>query len=220
MNRPNHIAIIPARKNSKGLKFKNRLLFDNTAKFVKSISFFDQVIVATDDKVIGIKAKNYKFNFYNRLKKNAKDSSSIKSLIEEVVTRNNLNENSIIWLLYTTLPLKIKKDFLKAFKISNQKKFLSLISFREVLTHPYDCWSIKKKVKKFFKNNIYRRQDKPKLFEHHHYLCALKIKEIKNLNKELINQNTKPIILPDGNHFLEIDTKQDYKKYQKIKRRK
>ena len=30
----NHIAIIPARKNSKGLKLKNRLLFDYTEKFL------------------------------------------------------------------------------------------------------------------------------------------------------------------------------------------
>ena len=31
----NYIAIIPARKNSKGLKLKNRLLFDYTEKFLK-----------------------------------------------------------------------------------------------------------------------------------------------------------------------------------------
>ena len=37
-----HVVIIPARKNSKGLKNKNRMLFENTAEFVKKISFFNQ----------------------------------------------------------------------------------------------------------------------------------------------------------------------------------
>jgi len=36
-----HVVIIPARKNSKGLKNKNRKLFENTAKFLKKISFLE-----------------------------------------------------------------------------------------------------------------------------------------------------------------------------------
>ena len=55
-NNLKHVVIIPARKNSKGLKNKNRILFENTAKFVKKISFFDQIIVSSDDKQIENKA--------------------------------------------------------------------------------------------------------------------------------------------------------------------
>ena len=57
-----HIAIIPARKNSKGLKFKNRILFNYTAKFLKKIKWFNQVIVASDDEYL-INSKKFKFNF-------------------------------------------------------------------------------------------------------------------------------------------------------------
>ena len=33
-----HIAVIPARKESKGLKNKNRILIDNCLEFVKKLS--------------------------------------------------------------------------------------------------------------------------------------------------------------------------------------
>jgi len=211
-----HVALIPARKNSKGLKNKNRKLFENTAKFLKKISFFDQIIVASDDNQIEKKTKKNNFIFYKRSKRNAAGNSSIKSLIEEVVKEKNLEKNIIVWLIYLTLPIKIIDDFKNAYKLTKKKKFLSLISFRKVLTHPFDCWIIKKKLKKFIKNDVFRRQDKPKMYEHHHYLCAFRVNELKKLNSELINQNTTPVIMADGNNFLEIDTKQDYIKYLKI----
>ncbi len=213
-----HVAIVPARKNSKGLKNKNRKLFLNTAKFLKKISFLKKVIVASDDNQIEKKAKKNNFIFFKRSKKNAADNSSIKSLMEEVIQKKNLNKSTIVWLIYLTLPIKKMEDFKYAHKLTKKKNFLSLISFRKVLTHPFDCWIINKKLKKFVKNDVFRRQDKPKMYEHHHYLCAFKVNELKKLNSELINQNTTPIIMEEGNNFLEIDTKQDYINYLKIRK--
>jgi len=213
-----HVVIIPARKNSKGLKNKNRKLFENTAKFLKKISFFDQIIVASDDNHIEKKTKKNNFIFYKRSKKNAADNSSIKSLIEEVVKKKNLEKNIVIWLIYLTLPIKRINDFKNAHRLTKRKNFLSLISFRKVLTHPFDCWIIKKKLKRFIKNDVFRRQDKPKMYEHHHYLCAFRVNELKKLNSELINQNTTPVVMDEDNNFLEIDTKQDYINYLKIRK--
>ena len=122
-NNLKHVVIIPARKNSKGLKNKNRILFENTAKFVKKISFFDQIIVASDDKQIENKAIKNNFIFYKRSKKNAMDSSSIKSLIKEVVKKKKLQKNMIVWLLYLTLPIKKINDFKKAYRLTKKKKF-------------------------------------------------------------------------------------------------
>lgn len=207
----NHIAVIPARKNSKGLKFKNRLLFDYTKKFLKKINWFNKIIFASDDKYFVSKCKNSNYYFYNRERKNALDNSSIKSLMLEISKNLKLSRETIVWLFYLSIPDRNLTDYKKLKDITEKKKFVSAISFVPPKTHPFDCWIVKKKIKKLIKNDIYRRQDKIKLFEHHHYLCAFKIKELKELNSELINSNTTPIILKKD--IIEIDTKEDLIKF-------
>lgn len=207
----NHIAIIPARKNSKGLKFKNRLLFNYTKDFLKKINWFDKIILASDDNYFIKKCNKANFFFYKRDKKNAKDNSSIKSLMQEIKKKNLLDGETIIWLFYLTIPEKNQKEFEKLKLRTEKKNFLSAISFIPIKTHPYDCWIIKKKLKKFVTNDVYRRQDKIKLYEHHHYLCAFKVKELNKLNSELINSNTMPIIL--NKKIFEIDSNNDFKSF-------
>ena len=212
----NHIAIIPARKNSKGLKFKNRLLFNYTKKFIKKIKWFDKIIVASDDEYFASKCKKTNFFYYKRQKKNSKDTSSIKEVMEEIITKFKLNNNTIIWLFYLTIPDRKIADYKKLKKITMKNDFLSAMSFIPIKTHPYDCWIIKKKIKKLINIDVCRRQDKIELFEHHHYLCAFKSQEIKKLNSELLNSNTYPIIL--NKSIIEIDTKKDLKNFINTKK--
>ena len=207
----NNIAIIPARKNSKGLKFKNRLLFDYTKKFINKTSWFNKIIFATDDDYFISKCKSTNFIFYKRKKKNSLDNSSIKSVMKEVIKTFNLSNDTVIWLFYLTIPERKLSDFKKLKKITTNKKFASAMSFIPIKTHPYDCWIIKKNIKRFIKNDVFRRQDKIELFEHHHYLCAFKVKEINKLNSELLNSNTLPIIL--NKEIIEIDSRSDLNKF-------
>ena len=131
--------------------------------------------------------------------------------MQEISKNLCLDKETIIWLFYLTIPEKNYNEFKKLKLITERKNFLSTISFVPVKTHPYDCWIINKKLKKFINNDVYRRQDKIELYEHHHYLCAFKIKELNKLNSELINSNTVPIILK--NNIFEIDTKKDLKNF-------
>ena len=68
----------------------------------------------------------------------------------------------------------------------------------------------------FIKNDIYRRQDLPAAYSHYHYVCCFKVKEILNLNSELLNINTKPFILNENlsSKLIEIDTKADFIKFK------
>ena len=102
MKKTNHIAIIPARKNSKGLRYKNRLLFDYTKKFLNKLNWFNRIIFASDDTYFISKCKKSNFSYYNRQKQNALDNSSIKSLMLEINNNFNLNKETV--LCYYILP--------------------------------------------------------------------------------------------------------------------
>ncbi len=218
-----HFAIIPARKNSIGLKNKNRFLFDITAKFLKKINWFENILISTDDKFLEVKALKKGYIIHKRSKKNSRAVASIKSVMIEVCKKFNFDKNDIIWLFYLTIPLRNVKDFQFAKKKITMKNINSMISLRSTLTHPDDTWKIKKKkILKFTKNEVFRRQDKIKLFEHFHYISVFKIKELKKLNEELINENTYPVFIDDKkkNSMIEIDNKHDYQLFLNLKNKK
>jgi CMP-N-acetylneuraminic acid synthetase len=84
------------------------------------------------------------------------------------------------------------------------------------------CWYLKKnRPLQYIQNNLYRRQDFPEAYSHHHYICGFNLKYLKKLNNELIFRNTFPIILNDktSKKLIEIDTLEQLKKFKKINRK-
>ena len=215
-----NIVVIPARRNSRGFKFKNRILFENTLNFLKKINWFDEKIISTDDTELMKRAKKANLKIIKR-SKNSKNNISIKKAMEEVVDKVKPNKNDLIWLIYLTIPYKNKLDFTKAKKITKIKNFTSLLSFREVITHPYDCWVIKPNLKQFIKNKTFRRQDKPKVFEHYHYLVCFKASVLNLLNDELIYKKTIPYLITGKSKFKlnEIDSKLDLKYFKLLNKK-
>lgn len=215
-----HIAVIPARKNSKSLPFKNRFLFKHTAEFLKNNKLFDKVFVNSDDHHLEGLAKKYDFNFFRRQKKYAKDTTCIKEVFVDMNNRLKFSSKTFIWLFYIPLVYKNINDFKKSIKLVESKKLKSVCAFVKVETNPMTCWYIKNnKPIQFIKNNLCRRQDFPMAFEHHHYICGFNVKYLNKLNNELIFKNTFPIMLNDdtSRRLIEIDTPEDLKKYSKIK---
>ena len=101
-----HIAVIPARKNSKSLPFKNRFLFKHTANFLKNNKLFSKVYVNSDDLYLKDLAKKYGFNFFNRQKKLASDTSCIKEVFVDMNNVLRFHSNTFIWLFYIPLVYK------------------------------------------------------------------------------------------------------------------
>ena len=220
-----NIAVIPARKNSKGIKFKNRIFFHLTADFAKGLSFINNIIVTSDDPTIIKKAKNYNFEIHKRKKIYATDKTSIKKTLKNLIKEKKLNKNDILWLFYIPLVNREKKDFNRAYKITKKKKFKSLCSFIEInySQHPFYCWKYNKnKISQYIPNKIFRRQDLPKAYSHFHYLSCFKIGEINQLNEELINSFTTPIFLNNhtAKNLIEIDTIDDVKRLKLKKKYK
>lgn len=212
----NHYAIIPARKNSKGVPFKNRKFFKQKVNFLTKLTFLKKIIINTDDEYFLKKNyKNKKIETYKRNKKLSKDNVSIKEVFKDMLKNLNFKKNDILWLFYIPLLYNSKKNIFLAKKLIERDKINSICSFVNIKTHPYNVWKIHgSNVNKIIKNDVYRRQDLPKFYEHHHHVCAFKVNIFKKLNSELIYNKTLPFIINKNEEkkFIEIDNKEDLKK--------
>lgn len=215
----NHIAVIPARKDSKSLPFKNRFLFKYTAEFLQNTKLFDKVYVNSDDLHLKDLAKKYGFIFFKRQKNLANDTTCIKKVFTDMKIKLKFSSNTFIWLFYIPIVYKDLNDFKKSIELVEKKKLKSICGFKEVDTHPLNTWYLKKnKPFQFVKNNICRRQDLPIAYSHHHYICGFNIKYLHQLNNELIFKHTFPILInkKTSKNLIEVDTRVELKKFKEI----
>ena len=215
-----HIAFIPARKGSVGLKYKNRLFFGNTADFLDKIDIFDEILVSSDDSEVITCAKKRNYLTHNRKPELSGSSVSIKSVLENVIAEMNIDSETYIWLFYLPILYKNESDFINTMSKITKHKIESLCSFIPARSHPFNCWMYSNDtgLQQYIENDVFRRQDLSKAWMHHHYLCAFKAGCINDLNSELINANTFPVFLDKkiADNLVEVDTPEDYEEWKRI----
>jgi CMP-N-acetylneuraminic acid synthetase len=203
--------VIPARRNSKGLPFKNRKLFDYTIKSIP-YEFLSSVIVTTDDEVIIEKCKSFGVNYFFRDPSLALDETSTKDVITDLVNRGLLSDDDICVMLYLTYPERNWDDVTKAILFIDKNKAKSLLCKKDIQgTHPYLFMfdNNDNTGTQLVTHNLYRRQDYPKVFEISHFISIFEVTELFNLNNNLYNKDT--IYYPIGN-VVDVDTKNDLSK--------
>lgn len=128
----NNIAVIPARKGSKGLKNKNLLKIDNKTLIERTINFaiesklFSRIILTTDYENINNKGIEYR----KRPEKLTKENTTMVEVINDVIENCNISKEDNIILLQPTSPFRNKKDLKKV--IEQLRFFESSITVKEV----------------------------------------------------------------------------------------
>jgi CMP-N,N'-diacetyllegionaminic acid synthase len=154
-----HLAFIPARGGSKGIKDKNLKTVGRKSLVKRSwdscieAGFFSEILLSTDSKVIAndidpeidfdsIKIDSIMFKspnhaFHHRSILDAQDSSSIKTLLIKMAKLNEL-EFDYLWLIQPTSPFRYQNEFLELKRLlENQTDFTSLVSVKDVTSsHP------------------------------------------------------------------------------------
>jgi CMP-N-acetylneuraminic acid synthetase len=203
--------IIPARKNSKGLPFKNRKLYDYTIKSIPE-EYRNKIIFNTDDEFLISKCINDNIKYYVRPEELGSDFASTKSVILDMFYKNEFKYEEIIIMLYLTYPERTFEEIIKAYNFFIEKKAKSLLCRKEInSTHPY-LYMIDigdNKGVQIKKHNLYRRQDYPKVFEISHFISIFNINELLNLNENLYNKDT--IFYNIGNK-IDVDEQKDLNK--------
>jgi CMP-N-acetylneuraminic acid synthetase len=203
--------IIPARKGSKGLPFKNRKLFSKTADVIPP-DLRSNVIVSTDDDEIKEKSQKYGFQIHNRDSISSNDYASIHDVVKKVINDFKL-EDKIIVLLYLTYPERSFEDIKLALEFLNTQSAYSLLCKKKVLTHPYLCFLEQddNKGKLLIKHPFYRRQDYPKCFEVSHFISIFLSNEVDKLCSQLYNDDTVFFQIED---VIDIDEQKDLRNYE------
>ena len=203
------IYVIPARRNSKGLPFKNRRLIENTLKQIPQEEK-NKVFITTDDENI-IKNFSSTYNVIKRPENLSTDEADIRSVMEHTVSVIDSSEDIV--MLYLTYPERTWKDIqgcIEFFKDSNSS---SLLCKKEIEQHPFLCMFNKEgnKGKQIVSHDLYRRQDYPECFEISHFICIFKQSQLNILNKNMYNDDT--TYYPIG-RVVDVDTVQDLDNFE------
>jgi CMP-N-acetylneuraminic acid synthetase len=195
--------IIPARKNSKGLPHKNRILCNRTFAEIPH-NLRKNVIVSTDDSSIKDIALDFGFKVIDRPEEIANDHSSIKDVILHAIEETGMAYHERILMLYLTYPDRNWSLIENAIEHFDKKKPMSMLCRMKPITHPYLC--IDEDGKKIIDHDLYRRQDYPEVYEMSHCIFISYSGEIKNLDNNLYNEETEFFHIP---RMRDVDTIED-----------
>tara|TARA_R100000234_G_scaffold97562_1_gene65944 strand:- start:245 stop:877 length:633 start_codon:yes stop_codon:yes gene_type:complete len=201
--------VIPARKGSKGLPGKNRILLSHTLSIIPNELRKDVIITTNDEKIIE------QLSDYEVLVRNetlSADDASIKDVLIDLIKRCGFSSDELVLMLYLTYPEREWEhvvDALKFFKDIDAKSLLCRIKPR---SNPFLCMfgDDDHKGRQIVKHDLYRRQDYPECFELSHFISIFYANELESLNKNLYNSNT---VFFKVNRPIDIDTPEDLRRY-------
>lgn len=213
MEKKDTFFIIPARRDSKGLPFKNRKLLDYTINNIP-IELHEKTIVTTNDEKIIEKLSATNINILRRDEQLCLDDISIKDVMLDVVKKFQMKSNDTIVMLYLTSPDRKFSNIKKILDYYYERKIKTLTCCVEPKTHPYLVLFKKENQKgeQVIKHDLYRRQDYPECFEIRHFVCIFQVDEIQKLNSNMYNEST---IFYKIDSDIDVDHENDLKEFLK-----
>ena len=204
--------IVPARKGSKGVPQKNRLLLEYTLNTIP-LDWHDKTIVSTnDDFIIDHVEREYStINIHRRSDKSAVDIASTKECLREAI--NDYSLSGDIVMLYLTSPERTWGDIVRAYSQFVTTCSPSLLCKEEADSHPFVCMYSEEgnKGRQIVTHDLYRRQDYPECFKISHFISIFKVEELKVLNQNLYNEDTYFYEIPKS---VDVDTQGDLDLFQ------
>jgi CMP-N,N'-diacetyllegionaminic acid synthase len=218
----NVLAIIPARKGSKGLPGKNKKNLLGKPLISYSIESALNAnltpFISTDDEDIIEIAKEYKIDCeYLRPSHLASDSAGMMDVVLDSINWIELNKKmniEIVTLLQPTSPFRTSKDILESIELLKTSGAHSVVGVSKMWQHPYECLEIHGDNWTYLKKQeieVVRRQDYNQNSEYYFINGAIYTIWRSNLFEErkFIFPDSKLYIMDEINTF-DIDTPKDF----------
>lgn len=214
------LAIIPARKGSKGIKNKNITLLQGKPLISYAIhqalksDYIDRVVVSTDSEEIKNISQQYgaEVPFLRPVQLSGDRSKSIDVVLHCLDFLEKQNQFDYVILLQPTSPLRKVEHIDKAIEELIDKNGESLVSMCEAKENPVIMRIIEdnklKEVINFEGDNL-RRQELPVFYKINGAIYINSVKMLKN-NNQFIDENTLPFIM-DYESSVDIDDSLDLK---------
>ena len=213
---PKVLAIIPARKGSKGVPSKNTKLLYNkpliawTIEAAQKSKYIDEINISTDCLKVKDIAKSYNIDIHKLRPDNlSTDSTSSDDVI--IYELNKTEDFDIVCMLQPTSPLRDFEDIDSAFKEFFKAMANSMVSVSKNLHPPY--WSFRingSYLESLFpnKNINKRRQELPETYMLNGAIYIAKIDFYKK-NKSFLSSQTVPYLMAE-NKSIDIDSIEDF----------
>jgi len=216
------LALVPARRGSKGIPDKNIKMLDGkpliayTIGAAKKSKYIDAVIVSTDSKKIAEISQKYGAEVpFIRPKELATDSAKSINVILHAMNwiENHTNKKyNYLILLQPTSPFRSSMDIDKAIEEIINKEKDALVSVCEVSENPYWMKVIDEEgnLKDFIEGeeNYSRRQDLPKVYILNGAIYIAKWEVLKE-DKSFYRRECRPFIM-SKEKSLDIDNPLDF----------
>ncbi|EKD26231.1 MAG: hypothetical protein ACD_79C01302G0012 [uncultured bacterium] len=221
LNNKTILAVIPARRGSKRLQNKNKLLFckkpliEWTILEAKKSNYLDDIILSSDDDDIIKFCQKYGIKVpFKRPENLCKDNSKTIDVILHAL--ENIKEKyDYIMLLQPTSPLRTAKDIDRCIELLFERKILSVVSISEINIQPNWIYRMTNNgiIKQLTKSNIEAKR----------YLLngAIYLTKISHLrkNKSFFSQQTLGYKMPPE-RSIDIDNHFEFKIAEYLKSKK
>lgn len=219
-----HIAVIPARSGSKGLKNKNIMelngkpLMAYTIEAALSSGIFDCVHVSTDSEMYAEIAREYGADVpFLRLKELSGDTISSWDALRYVMERYQElgKEFEYVTLLQPTSPLRDAKDIENAYKIFEEKNADAVISVCELEHSIQICNTLgdDQSMYRFIDSNKVGARQLGETFYRLNGAIYMQKSEMLMNHQNLYNENSYAYVM-DKIHSIDIDDAFDFRMAQ------
>tara|TARA_B110000259_G_C14033035_1_gene407670 strand:+ start:5397 stop:6104 length:708 start_codon:yes stop_codon:yes gene_type:complete len=224
LNNNKFIAIVPARKGSKGLANKNifmvngRPLIDYTIQAAKNSSYIDEIYITSDDSFVLDYAKKNSINFIERPKIYSTDEASANDVLQHFLSempKDLVSQDPYIIYLQPTSPLRNSSHIDKALDILIASDSQQLISVSKMEKSPFKAFKVNKNnlLETIIDINMTnkRRQDLPDAFLPNGAIYIFKASFFIK-HQEFPSNNSIPFLM-DNKSSLDVDSKDDIQKF-------
>ena len=206
-------AFIPARRNSKGILFKNRQEINGKSLVEHSVNFaetcnFDDIIISTDDEYFFEQSSTSKY-CHKRSKELSRDDTIISDVIDDFSKIDQWKDDFFVILEPTCLIRKSNHlDFLFNGDFF-EKEFTTFASFIKAPTVREKIWDYDEETKKMSSGSqVWRRRQEytPQYVLSGHYY-GLYVSRVQETYPGLCDNDVYPVLI--GDISIDINTQDD-----------